>query len=319
MRFFGTDNAIFAALAADAQNANVEHFVSDEGPPEAQFSSLCTAEGDCTTCDLIVFMLRIAYWIFTVLGAASVLMFVAAGVLLLTSRGNTTFVDRGKGFIKGSLVGIALALAAFGIVNFVVNALLNPEPASSLSTVARVFTTQNWNEFSCPDYPQAPPPSAIVNTTPTTPPQQSTVPPGTDTEDEARAYLAACGVSVNNDPCKSGQSSGCTNVDDMRAETLQIACSFADFCNSSQVVVTGGTEGAHTAGTYSHGTGYKVDIDDSSVVTNCVLNNPSRFQYGGTRGGDRVYCDTVTGDEWTQESDHFDVKAGSAPSTYCDA
>lgn len=318
--------AAFAATlsfgnGAIAQNAdtNVEHIISNEGPADAQFSSLCTENGDCTTCDFIVLGLRIVYWLFSVIGSLSVLMFVASGFALLVSRGDTTIIDKGKAIIQGSLIGIALALVSFGLVNLAVNAFLNP-PQAQTGVVGKIFTTQNWNEFSCPDYQhpvQATPSS--TPTTPLTPPSQSTVPEGEYTEAEARDRLGECGVEVNNDPCREGQSSGCTNLDGMRTDTLEIACSIAGLCDLHDVVVTGGTDDAHSSGTYSHGSGYKIDIDDSADVTDCIVNNPSRFRLKSTRSGDRVYCDVVTGDEWVKESNHFDVKSNDAPSSYCDA
>ncbi len=133
-------------------------------------------------------------------------------------------------------------------------------------------------------------------------------------EQSARKLLSNAGVNIWHAACASPSSRNCTSVGGTRAATLQqviiVRNAVCGSNTSCRIVVTGGSEGGHAAGTFSHGNGYKVDIDDTGGV-NRVLGALTRT---GTRGGDfggPIFKDSC-GNEYVHESNHWDITVQTA-------
>lgn len=92
------------------------------------------------------------------------------------------------------------------------------------------------------------------------------------------------------------QRSDGTSFTNIRRNTIAGIINFR-FRSGCAVRITGGTESGHSSGTYSHGTGYKVDISPTTCVNGVILSYPtctancytSYTSYKGPEGA--IYAD----------------------------
>lgn len=86
------------------------------------------------------------------------------------------------------------------------------------------------------------------------------------TDAQARGVLAYKGIPVaSSGACSSRYSASCTALDTIRTATIRQALRVRD--SGCPITVTGGTETGHATGTYSHWTGYKIDLAMTSGVS----------------------------------------------------
>lgn len=129
---------------------------------------------------------------------------------------------------------------------------------------------------------------------------------GAVSESNARLMLNGFGITVN-DPNR-------TSLEGIQATTLYGLVQEKNAMKIDSLVLTGGTEAGHAAGTYSHANGYKVDIGKNSNATNWStikdyfesrrgrpLNLGDSFTVPGDGYNMTVYYHTGTGE-------HFDLK-----------
>lgn len=129
---------------------------------------------------------------------------------------------------------------------------------------------------------------------------------GSLTEADARQDLVSAGVGVKSD-CPAGQSTNCVDLEGIQQKTIDEVVLLSSQVGSSNVYVTAGTEGCgtvHSAGVYSHCTGYKVDLrldpDLNSYITGNYINV-------GTRSDGAPLYKSPSGSMYALESDHWDV------------
>uniref|UniRef100_UPI002ED19300 peptidoglycan-binding domain-containing protein n=1 Tax=Streptomyces cellulosae TaxID=1968 RepID=UPI002ED19300 len=130
---------------------------------------------------------------------------------------------------------------------------------------------------------------------------------GTLTDAQARQLLQQAGITRRSTQGCTEQGEGCTSYEGIRARTVQglIALKKASGCS---FVVTGATEPGHESGPYSHGTGYKADINLDTCQDN-YINAHSRFLKNRSNG-DPVRIGTLPGGisaEYAKEADHWDI------------
>lgn len=138
----------------------------------------------------------------------------------------------------------------------------------------------------------------------------NTNPGGTLNHTDAAQQLAAAGISIHSSGnCSDKTNPTCTSLDGIQQSTINGLVDFAKKSGLS-LVVTGGTEAGHAGGTYSHGTGFKIDISSngSDSVSQYIKNN---FSYSGDRPGYHggpTYKDQ-NGNEYTFETrlHHWDI------------
>ena len=101
----------------------------------------------------------------------------------------------------------------------------------------------------------------------------------------------------------SRTNSTCTSFDQINDTTVNgiITLKRASGC---AMTITGGTETGHASGTYSHFTGYKVDISFSTCIGNYIVNN---FTYQGKRGDGAPLYKSAAGNLYAKESNHWDI------------
>ncbi|MFA7466623.1 MAG: hypothetical protein WCZ08_04415, partial [Parcubacteria group bacterium] len=212
------------------------------------------------------------------------------------SAGNEETMETAKNFIKQSLYGVAIVLGAWLIVNTTMWLLATNDDLG--------IGVAGWDEFNCyPDgiVPPTPTPAPAPTPTPTTPPPAE---PIMGTEQEVRDLFASEGISINNLPCEPGQTVGCTDVGGLLSSTINGVIALNDACPECNIIITGGSEGGHAPGDYSHETGYKVDLGLNSTLNNYITTN---YDFIGTRSdGARMYEDDG-GNIYALESNHWDV------------
>lgn len=79
----------------------------------------CLKNGDCSLQDFLQVFINAGQWILGVSGSFALLMFIIGGLMWIFSGGNEQRVTRGKQIITGTVIGIALVLGSWLLVNFV--------------------------------------------------------------------------------------------------------------------------------------------------------------------------------------------------------
>ncbi|OQV25264.1 hypothetical protein BV898_00948 [Hypsibius exemplaris] len=122
--------------------------------------------------------------------------------------------------------------------------------------------------------------------------------------DAAKRLLTAAGITTRSSGnCDDRENPRCTSLDQIRSETIDAVINFKRQ-SGARVVVTGGTEKGHAAGTYSHWNGYKLDIAKDATADAYITGN---FVYlGQLNNGWKQYKDR-SDNVWTNEGNHWDV------------
>lgn len=269
----------------------------------------------CQACHLAALAHNILLLFVTLAAFAATLMFVYAGFLYVTAAANQSNIDSAKRVFGQTLIGLIFVLVAWIIVDMAM----------------RVFTDQSlavWTSFSCVrgvsvggtiQFPESSIDAVVPEQT------QQVIPGERLTHDEARQLLEQCGYTVTSTgstPRVSAvcQTSGCTSVQGLRADTVTAACAAARACAASNtdcarnLLITGGTECfAHGRGSsITHCNGYKVDIEDTTAFR-AFINNPNngfftRVPPGQpTRSGFPEWRDRC-GNSIIDEGNHFDYQ-----------
>lgn len=118
----------------------------------------CAATGNCGYCDFIKLAVNTSRLGFGLLGGITLAFFGWGGFILLLSAGNREKISRGWQILLGSMMGLAVIVLAWVIVNFVVWALVS----GNISTIGDVKIFPNdanisWWEGYCSG--GVPPPS----------------------------------------------------------------------------------------------------------------------------------------------------------------
>jgi hypothetical protein len=123
----------------------------------------------------------------------------------------------------------------------------------------------------------------------------STVFAQTLTDASARRRLSNVGISVN-------AAEPQTSLEGIREATL-LEIIWLKSASNATIVITGGTEGGHTGGQYSHENGYKIDLRLNSTLDSYIENN---FRRDGSVDGYPAYR-SPNGALYVKEGNHWDV------------
>lgn len=83
---------------------------------------------DCTTCDLFLLAQNVFKFVLEIIFAIVVVILVIGGFYLLTSAGNPKNVEKGKIIIRDALIGLAITLCSWLIINTVLWLLTGGQP-----------------------------------------------------------------------------------------------------------------------------------------------------------------------------------------------
>lgn len=93
----------------------------------------------CTLCHLIVGIYNIVEWLRNVIVAFSIAAIVAMGILYIVSTGNDSLMEFAKGGIKAALIGFAVIISAWLMVNIIF----------SLPIFNETVVKTDWSTFTC--------------------------------------------------------------------------------------------------------------------------------------------------------------------------
>lgn len=210
---------------------------------------------------------------------SAVLMISIGGFMYLTSAGNTSAMGTAKSVIFDSLIGLAIALTAWLLLN-VINPDLVNITLNGLSPVA------------------VPAPGAAVSVTP--PP---TVAAGEPWPSDASERSAISPITVNAANCATKGQTGCTSLAGSAAISALQALNTA--CGSCGIVVSGGTEcwlhgNGSCADTHHNQGDYAIDFHHGAVDTYITANGTKICELHGRsvyKIGNAVY--------WDEDSAHW--------------
>lgn len=120
-------------------------------------------KGICGFNDFILLGVNLTKLILGMVGSLALLFFVYGGIMFLLAGGKAEMIEKGKKIITNAVIGVALVLGAWIIVNFAIAALTG----TPLDQV-KIFGTQDW--WKTPGV--ATPPAGT-----TTPPTEGTTSP----------------------------------------------------------------------------------------------------------------------------------------------
>lgn len=229
---------------------------------------------ECSVCHLQVLAMNILNFIVSTSVLIAALMFLHAGTLYVLSSTNTGNIARAHRIFTVTLTGLIIILSAWLIVNIIMSTFYNTAQFGRWDTVLCTPTGTTGGPTPPPQQP------------PTTPP---TTGEGTLSEEEARAALEGRVGIWESRP-------GATTFDGIQQTTIDGVLWMADDSglNRSQMIITGAVDGDeyHAEGTYSHGNGYKIDLEDTPEMNNYI---ESTFTQDGYRDGNPRYVTTING------------------------
>jgi len=149
----------------------------------------------------------------------------------------------------------------------------------------------------------AAPPAAAVAATPAALPTgaaPATVPAAAYGSDSwARERLASAGIGVwSSGGCTSRNNPSCTSFEGIRPATIEWVLILAE-ASGCDLLVTGGTEVGHAAGSTSHANGYRVDLNASACLAGHIQRNFTPVGNGIWRA--------ASGNQYLNEGHHWDV------------
>lgn len=252
----------------------------------AQAGGLIPCNGpDCNTCHVVALANNVVNWLITFLSIVAVIGFVISGFQLVTSGGDTGALSAAKARFTNVVIGIVLVLASWLIVDTIMLGLTGQGMSMWGTVECKASAMNTTSDGNNPD---------AANPFPTTNSNGDTY-----TDAQARAIADDAGIGIWE------SSPGATSLNNINQATLDEAVRLKNSCNC-KVTITGGTESGHAPGTYSHSTGYKVDLEDSPGLNTYITSNAS---YVSTRSdGAKIYKDpTRPNVEYARESSHWDI------------
>lgn len=190
----------------------------------------------CTICDIWVLSDNVVDFLLQSLAAPIlVIVLVVGGFIYVTSGGNPKRTEQAKSLLTSAIVGIIIALAAWLIVNTILNVLVKKE------------FVPPWTDIKGSDCPLPLEPTPVDLSK--LPRSDLIAPPGTyQTEAEARQALNRFpGININKEPCSFWGETNCTDVKGLPKSTGDKLWQLQTKCTSGNIpcrfVLTGGTEG----------------------------------------------------------------------------
>ncbi len=244
------------------------------------------------------------------------LMIAWAGFLYVVNPVNPSGRTQANSILLHTVVGIVIALAGWLIVNAVMVVLYKPNPSQGFAANwASIVTGSGDPCFKQAGALQGDGLNQVTGSTATG--DITVVSPSTAPASEAaiRQQFTNAGVSINKPACNpynlNGVVNGCTNVGNMRPDTVAQVIGIKNSCNGCVVTVTGGSEAGHASGWFSHGAGYKVDLRLESGLNTYLQSMESIGKRMGDSLGD-AYTDKCKNNQYVKESTHWDITIKSS-------
>lgn len=124
------------------------------------------------------------------------------------------------------------------------------------------------------------------------------------TQAGAESQFRAAGITWSSSGgCTTRSNPTCTSFDGIRQATIDGARTLRS-ASGCALNITGGTEVGHASGTYSHGTGYKLDFGRTTCLTSWIHGT---YTYIGLRGDGAPQYRAASGNVYADEGNHWDV------------
>lgn len=270
--------------------------------PFTPFWEAISCDGpDCQFCHAVQGLNIIIDFLIYAGGLIATALVLWVGFLFLTSGGSTSQREKAKKILWNAVIGLVITMSAYLIVDLVISSFINPKFEARYGS---------WRSgLRCVPVVERPVGNRNL------PPEGD----GNYTHEEAMQILERAGITVTstNGIVRADCTgiSGCTSLEGIRYSTLNQLVQMKLRCGSScDVIVTGGTEGGHATGNTSHGSGFKIDVQDTQSVNNFIQTNPYF-----TRDGSRLDPNTGRSDprwidscrnEYVREPTHWDITVG---------
>jgi hypothetical protein len=99
----------------------------------------CSSSGDCGFNDFILLGINLTKMILGLVGSLALLFFIYGGITFMLAGGKSEAIDKGKKILTNAVIGVAIVLGAWIIVNFAIAALTGT-PVSNV----KIFGTEDW-------------------------------------------------------------------------------------------------------------------------------------------------------------------------------
>ena len=136
------DPAVISGTITESLNVN-----PDNAAPKSFVANLpitCTEYGNCTICDVMKLLATIMQWLLSTIAAMALFFLIYGGFDLLTSGGNPEKIDGGKKKILGSIIGLVIVLAAYGLIGAILVIF-----TEDIKGTNNGFNPKTWSTFQC--------------------------------------------------------------------------------------------------------------------------------------------------------------------------
>jgi len=238
---------------------------------------------DCSFCNLVSMANTVIKWLFGVIVMIFVFLMVVSGFGLVTSGGNQSELESAKSKFTNAIIGVLIVASAWLLVDTIMKVLLDSGSGSE-GTLDHMSTGWGpWHNIECSeqvtlhDFSRNGSDTSLVNDDPSLPPPPPPVSPpagpGQYTHEEALAALSVANISVvSSGNCTDKTKKTCTSLDGVQKNSIQRLIEFQQ-AYGSPIIITGGTEVGHAAGTYSHSNGYKIDLKQTTSLNEYIKSN----------------------------------------------
>lgn len=113
---------IYGALAVlpYAAEARPWYVIFDQSECTGGFQYETGLGGYCTLCDLLGVIQSVVKFLATIISAIAAVVIIYGGFIILTARGSPEQVNRGRQIIINAIIGFAITLGAWLIVNTII-------------------------------------------------------------------------------------------------------------------------------------------------------------------------------------------------------
>jgi len=121
--FVSVANFLPLAAFADGATCNPGPDYKTPGGLMAGVSDGCGKCGSCQIADFFIVGNNITKIILGLSGSVLLAMFIYSGFIMLTSRGNSSLVEKGKSVLISSIIGLVIVFGAYTAIQFIMGAL----------------------------------------------------------------------------------------------------------------------------------------------------------------------------------------------------
>lgn len=222
----------------------------------------CYEKGNCGICDALKLTTKIANYIIGLSGVAALVMFLIAGLTLITSKGNSGKLTSAKKIMIDTVIGMFVIYIAWAGVNYVIYSFTD---AKNSKGVATVFS-KSWQDFTCIKTPERP--IDWTNKPPVTVPGGSAGSNAKLREITAADLPVSCTASYTaTTPQVPFANKYSVQINDVSLELSKVLKCMYDLLNEDQI---GRTDSSDENKNLTANEIYITSISDSAGIENCV-------------------------------------------------